>query len=61
MAREADGADAQAVPDDASAAPEREPGREWRALDWAVAAAGLATAAFALAHLAAAWLARRRL
>lgn len=67
-AREAEGADAeasseypQAAPDGASAAPERQPAREWRALDWAVAAAGLATAAFALAHLAAAWLARRRL
>ena len=63
-ARSADGADAdaQAAPGgDALPVQEREPGREWRALDWAVAAAGLATAALALAHLAAAWLARRRL
>lgn len=66
-AREAEGVDAeggkdaQAAPGLAPTAPEIQPVREWRALDWAVAAAGLATAAFALAHLAAAWLARRRL
>ena len=39
--------------------PESAAAREWRALDWAVAAAGLATAALALAHLTAVWLARR--
>ncbi|MCE2469553.1 MAG: hypothetical protein J4F32_03385 [Dehalococcoidia bacterium] len=56
-----DSADAQAPIGAVPAESESAATRGWRALDWAVAAVGLATAALALAHLTAAWLARRRL
>ncbi|MDE2765138.1 MAG: hypothetical protein OXI25_01730 [Chloroflexota bacterium] len=49
------------APNGAPPAESESAAREWRALDWAVAAAGLATAALALAHLTTAWLARRGL